>query len=67
METTIKMSRDISACNGVIKGGAKSCPQKHNCKRFAVHSDINKSVMQSYIEVPFTAVVNKECSFKYDM
>jgi hypothetical protein len=58
------MNKDLSACTGVIKGGAKSCPQKLNCKRFAVHSDKDKNPRQSYIEVPYLAIVNKSCTFK---
>jgi len=57
------MNKALSACTGVIKGGAKSCPQKHNCKRFAVHSDKNKNPNQAYQPVPYQAVVNGVCSF----
>ena len=59
------MATNAKACNGIIKGGAKSCPQKQNCHRFALHQQNNEG--QKHIEVPFTAVANKSCSFHKEM
>jgi hypothetical protein len=56
------MNKDLSACNGIIKGSTKNCPQKNTCKRFELHSQNNQN--QSYIQVPFQAVIDKKCSFK---
>jgi hypothetical protein len=61
MENNTKMNKDLSACTGIIKGGAKSCPQKSDCKRYLLHLE-NPSL--KVFPVPYQAVNNGVCSFK---